>query len=487
MFNRPFLCIGFILSASAAAAWLTLQLWSAPGGALQDVARTCAVLAFLWTLAAAVVALLHGQIGQPDQNQSGNAAPLPAGSRSFVGIARFSALLLGVVAAIVQSVILAMRMIFVVTDLINSYTQEVAWTYGFGVTGLWSLGFLLAACLVASLSMRDRCLGTCAVCSAAMLASWACLLSPALRRMAVGGYERTGSMLLLLATLSVLLWLTAVITRAIDRYGSLESRNVDATGSNANGSADSPTDHVARSGIGDSANSRPWPGLTMVATVILVGVVLLAGYHLAVPIAVRPGGFLLTALVTTASSALAAWGGFLLVSRWWSAYLADAAMVLTTLALCGLATMAVPSQPDALAERYPLVFNAMIVGLAVATGLWTELASLWQRRRDKGGDWTTSSRLIPYARRFSFFSAALALVVGAMMALWPRWPTVSATDDSLGRVTAGVAANLFLLLVMLWCSRRLHKVTFQILTVLAVVSTAGFLLSRMLAFTPRFG
>jgi hypothetical protein len=74
-----------------------------------------------------------------------------------------------------------------------------------------------------------------------------------------------------------------------------------------------------------------------------------------------------------------------------------------------------------------------------------------------------------------------------MMALWPRWPTVSATDDSFGRITAGVAANLFLLLVMLWCSRRLHKTTFQILTVLVVVSTAGFLLSRMLAFTPRFG
>ena len=197
MFKLPFLCIGFVLSASAAVAWLILQSWSAPGGPLQDVARTCALLAFLWTLAAAVVARLQGPGGQPDHCQSGNAAPPPAGSWNFVGVARFGALLLGVPATIVLSVILAMRVIFAVTDLINSYTQEVAWNYGFGVTGLWSLGFLLAACIVASLSMRDRCMGTCAVCSAAMLASWACLLAPALRSMPAGGYERTGSMLLL--------------------------------------------------------------------------------------------------------------------------------------------------------------------------------------------------------------------------------------------------------------------------------------------------
>ena len=95
-------------------------------------------------------------------------------------------------------------------------------------------------------------------------------------------------------------------------------------------------------------------------------------------------------------------------------------------------------------------------------------------------------KLIPCAKRFSFLCAALALVVSAMMALWPRWPTVSATDDSLGRVAAGMAANLFLLLVVLWCSRRSHKLTFQVLTVLVVVSTTGFLLARLLPFTSRF-
>ncbi len=73
------------------------------------------------------------------------------------------------------------------------------------------------------------------------------------------------------------------------------------------------------------------------------------------------------------------------------------------------------------------------------------------------------------------------------MAVWPRWPAIAAMDDSLGRVAAGMAGNLFMLLVLLWSSRRVHRLTFQILTVLSVVSAAGFLTVRMLPFTPQFG
>ncbi len=73
------------------------------------------------------------------------------------------------------------------------------------------------------------------------------------------------------------------------------------------------------------------------------------------------------------------------------------------------------------------------------------------------------------------------------MAVWPRWPGIAPTDDSLGRVAAGLAANLFLLLVTLWCARRLRRFTFQILTALTLISLTGFLFIRILPFTPRFG
>ena len=95
--------------------------------------------------------------------------------------------------------------------------------------------------------------------------------------------------------------------------------------------------------------------------------------------------------------------------------------------------------------------------------------------------------MVPYAKRFSFFNAALAVVAAGMMAAWPRWPTVATTDDSLGRVAAGVAANLFLLLVLLWSSRRLNKPTFHGLVVLGLLSMMGFLYARMMPFTSRFG
>jgi hypothetical protein len=82
-------------------------------------------------------------------------------------------------------------------------------------------------------------------------------------------------------------------------------------------------------------------------------------------------------------------------------------------------------------------------------------------------------------------SAALALVAGALMTSWPRLPTVAGMDHTIGRVTAGFAAHLFLLLVMLWCSRRLRRLTFHLLTVLAVFSTAGFIVVRMIPFASR--
>jgi len=433
------------------------QATGPPGwiSAVQGVTLICAVLAFLWTMCAAVV--LHGR---------SRIAPKPRGSWSFVGIAHVVALLLGVVTAIIQLVVLTMRIIYVTMDLVNGYPYGAAPAYGFDPAGLWSLGFLFAACTVTHISTGDRRLGTCQFWSAVAMASWACLLTPPLQSAPTGGYRRSGSTLVLLCVLSILLMLTALITGAVDRRRK----------------------RIALSVTDDAASiSHAWPGLSLSAAAVAVAVILLICYHLAVPVALNIGGFRLSVLAVTGSAALAAWASLLLIRRVWSAHLADAAVALTSVGICGLATLAVPSRPQALGERYPLLFNAMMVGLAVATGLWTYLVSVWERQRECDQASGDTVRLITVARRFAFFNAAMALVMGVLMAIWPRWPTIAALDDTLGRVAAGLAANLFLLLVMLWCSRRLYKPMFQILTVLSVVSAAGFLLVRMLPFTPRFG
>ena len=165
----------------------------------------------------------------------------------------------------------------------------------------------------------------------------------------------------------------------------------------------------------------------------------------------------------------------------------DVAMGLTSLTVCALAVSLVPSRPALLAERYPMIFSATVIGFALGTVLWTWLSVSWEQRAETEPGWTTRSPLIPRAKRFAFLNAAMAVVVGMLMAVWPRLRGISATDDEFGQVIAGLAANLFLLLVILWSSRRLRRPTIYILTALALVSTTGFIVVRMLPFTPQFG
>lgn len=503
---RAAVWMGFMLFLSAAVAAQIMRQWPTPGGGVQDVAQVCAVLTLVWVACAA--ALLRGSVPRA-WKAWGTRGPASqrTGHASLAWGTNVVALLLGVVTAIIQSVVLVMRVIYVTVDLLNGYPYRGTRDYGFDIAGLWSIGFLLAACVIALASTGERRLVTCQLWCATIMASWACLLSPALQSTGTGRYERTGSTLLLLAVLSVLSAAAVIITGLADRqrrvgdlsmWDRLSSRSKDRLESLSHMMASSlRADGMSGRSADMLANSRachPWPGLSFSVAMTSLAVIMLGSFHLAVPIALSRGGFRLAVLTVTGSTAIAAIASFVLVARSWNGHLADAAMALTSLSLCGLATLAVPSHPSALVERYPMVFNAMVVGLAGGTFLWTWLASVWQRQLDGGGQSadetcrsTTCARLIPHATRFAFLGAVLALVAGMVMAVWPRWRAIATTDDSFGRVTAGVSANLFLLLVMLWSSRRSHRPVFQILTVLAVVSMAGFLLVRMLPFTPRFG
>ena len=134
-----------------------------------------------------------------------------------------------------------------------------------------------------------------------------------------------------------------------------------------------------------------------------------------------------------------------------------------------------------------MVFTALLIGFATGAGIWTWLSILWRRSRDGVGPPSTAARFLPCARRFAFLSAAMGMLIGAVLAIWPRWPGIAAMDHSLGRVTSGLSAYLFALLVLLWCSRQTGKMTFHILTALALVGAAGFLVVRRLPFTPQFG
>jgi hypothetical protein len=217
----------------------------------------------------------------------------------------------------------------------------------------------------------------------------------------------------------------------------------------------------------------------VIATVEL----LLVCYHLAVPVAVSSGGYRMAALIVTGSAGVTALACFILLRTAWSAPLADSAMALGSLGLAALVTVLVPAAPHALAARYPMLFNAMILGLAVAVGGCVWLGARSDGQSSRWGAESMVGRLAPHARRFAFLNAALALVISAAMAMWPQWPEIATMDHTLGRVAAGLAADFALLLVTFWAYRRLHRPSFQLLSIMVLLSTVAFVTVRMLPFS----
>lgn len=444
--------VGFVFFLSAAGAVASARFRTLTTIPTQHVSWLCASLCLFWSLVTAAATAVRRRDVDP------SAAPRPA----FVSLSRLAAVLFGVVTAIIQFVVLVMRMIYVGVDLVHGYPWLGVRDYGFSPSGLWSLALLFVSCLIGLTFSGVRRLATVQLWTAVLLALWACLLYPPFRMNSSGAFERTGGTLLLLASLSMLLT-GAVLVEG--RFA--QQRRTDADPS--------------------TVSRREIPGFFASCGVLVTVIIVLTCYHLLVPVRTMWGGFLGSTLSVFVSAAVAAGGSFLLLDRSWSDNLADAALGVASLSLCGLAMLAVPSQPTSLAERYPMMFNAMIAGLTFATGLWTWLADGWSRQLPGGDAPSTSTRLIPHANRFAFLNAALALVAGALMTYWPRLRSIAGMDHSLGRITAGFAAHLFLVLVMLWSSRRLRSLTFHLLTVLAVLSTGGFIIIRMRPFASRLG
>ena len=426
--------------------------FSIPDNPAQRFALGCAAISLLISLlTGAVVVALRGR------QQPG----------AMVTVGHVAALLSGVAAAIVQAIVLVMRVVYVCVDLTSGVPWRDVRAYGFGTGGLWTVGLLVAACAVSWRSTRDGRLAACQFWTAVLFVAWAALLSPVLHRNTSGGYERSAATLITFAALCALLLVASLWSLRFGDKGSCEAGEDEAD--------ESPEE------------SQAWPGFRASCTALAVLLTVLTCYHLLVPIRTFGGGFRPSALMVTGSVGLAGLGCFMLVRKRWSRGMADAAMGLASLGLCALATVAVPSHPAALSDRYPMVFNAMMVGLATATALWTWIAGIAEGRIEAGTGSATTRQLVSHAKRFSFTCGALALIAAAMMTLWPSLPGIATMDHSYGRITAGFAANLFLLLVLLWSARRIGRLTFQLLTMLSVVSTIGFLVMRMMPFVSHVG
>jgi hypothetical protein len=369
-------------------------------------------------------------------------------------------------------IVLGMRVVYVAVNLITVFPVRGARDFGFDADGMWSLGCLFGACGVAAVSTRDRRLYTCQFLIAVVIVTWGCLLWPVFRMTSPGGLQGAGANLALSAGLALLLAVAAIVNLWTERHRGIAL----------------PGGWSSDYGRGKSTEaSLLWPGFRVSFGAVALAVLLLTCYQLAVPVGVAGGDFRVSVLVALASTSVATWACFSLLSRSWSPNLADVTVGLFSWSLCCLAVSVVPAYPKPLAERYPVILNAMIVGLALAMASCTWLATSprWRSQADKMR--IIPAALIPHARRGACLSAVLAVTLGGLMALWPRLPSIAVPDDSMGRVTAGFGGNLFLLLAVLFSARRLESLALHILTFLAVASVAGFMLMRILPYSPQFG
>jgi len=444
--------IALVSALSAAGTWLYFLSPHLSRTPLQHVAWLGAALCLLWSTC--------GAAGLYRDRRSVAASP---GRVHFVTVAHMAALLFGVIAAVVQSLVLVMRFTFASIDAVRGYPWNETLHYGFGPDGLWSLGLLSVSCAVSAASMPDRRLVTCQIWLAVILACWLCLLRPGLEPVGAAAYGRTPAFLHLGITLSGIAFVTAA---ALRWTFSGEARSAQ------------------RAGRDPGDDDRPFlPGFWVSYRILAVCVILLTCYHLLVPLDRMSGGAAACGAWSSVCAGLLALSALTVMSLPGGWHGSDVLVGSGSLALCGAATMALPASWDTLGERYPVMFNAMIVGLTVACVLCVRIA---HAAPGVGviGNMGGFDRILQFsARRFVFLNGALAVLIATAMALWPRLPTIATMDDSLGRVTSGMGANLALLLALLWCSRKQPRPSFHLLTLMCAASTVGFLVVRILPYT----
>ncbi len=396
----------------------------------------------------------------------------------------FVALFVGVSSVVAHSVFLAIRGIAVSVEVVQGFPWSALPHFAFGTWGLWSLLAIILSCVLAMRLTGKLPLATCGWWLMVMWLLWAVLLLSPTRRNAGGGFERTGSTLLLLSGLSVVH--ASGILAACGLLGRLPSW---LPGRNRLLAADSGFERSHQ--MPNLGQSFP-PGFVLSAVILAAAIGLIGWFNLLIPQQLSGGGFALGALAVVAAAtltALACWqlwinratpGSIRLCRGARTFGLGEAVFALGSLALGGLGVLVLGDQPRVLAERFPRIFNVMIVGFAASAAILAWVAA--SGRIPGLAAISTGASLAGRAGRIVFLNGVLALLAAIMMTVWPRLPGIAAMDDSLGRLTAGLGACLTLLLVTLWASRTLGRLTLHLLTILVLCTTVGFVVSRVLPF-----
>jgi hypothetical protein len=285
---------------------------------------------------------------------------------------------------------------------------------------------------------------------------------PLLKSNGLGAYERSGVEVLL----ALMLGMTAVVfsaARSRDRHWTRKR-------------------WVLKSPDSLTGAAPDWPGLSLSVGLVGLMVVVLVVFGMAAPVGLVPGGTWLPAAVRALASVLIG-GSALACSHYgWSRSLADLGLGAFGLGMANAALIFAPAGGADLATRFPGIFNAMIIGFAFAVLSCGWMSLVWRQQLDNGIAWTTAGRLIPATRQVAFFLGVIGLLIGVLMAVWPTMNDVGTMDFSFGRIVSGMSGYLVLMLVFLWCARRLRPSRFGWLTAMSVVAMTAFLVVRIRPF-----
>lgn len=229
---------------------------------------------------------------------------------------------------------------------------------------------------------------------------------------------------------------------------------------------------------------RTWPGLPQ--TVAGLGMFILLGCCLLL-VFPAPAGLFRSAvpgIVFALAALVASISVFTVANRHWRLGLGELAVGLLTLAICFAVLAAVPGRPEALSDRFPLLFNALVLGCAVSTVFWIWLAGVWEQQLDDHGrPWTTAGRLVPIAKRASFMAGCFGVLFAFQMGIWPVQLQVHTLDHSAGRLVWGIGGLVLLLAGVIMGYLRTHSRAFRTLITLNFVAIMLFALVRILPYT----
>lgn len=440
--SGPVMRAGFVVAVVATGFLTALWFVVTPRHAAEYLARMGAIIAAVMAISSAGV-----QWTYPSQDEEGTA-------HAFVRVARQVALMFGVLSGTILAVVLGVRCVYVAVELVTILPTRAPGDFGFTREGPGSLALLLVACAVGYSATMKESLVTGAAALSTMIGAWAALAEPVHTLNLATGMMRSPGFALLGPWLALMLVVMAVKTRCAP---------------------------AAEEDHGGGAGWRLW------CAVLAVALVLHTAYALAVPmetavlgmhaaygmhgVAALVGG---TACLTLARSLL-------------SGNLADGGFGLLVLSAAAAAVAVAPELPPALGERYPVVFNAAIAGLSPAAMALAFLAWRWTGQSERHPEDESIALLRFHAKRGVFLCGAIGVVIGGMMAFWPRMQGIATSDFSLGRVLSGLAANLLLFLVLLGCARMYRRPTYYVLAGLVLATGTVFVVMRILPFTPHFG